>query len=165
MPGYRVTLAFSIIPDKSRKGGKSPTQETHEPGAILGYLPEWTGYLFLCLSQDLTRKGKVYKRPFSIITTIEGVYPMSDQRNWLPEDWDSPHDFMPTLEALLNKTEWEKYDFSEEEEQQAILQLTPDITKDTQDILNRRKYTGEPDGLGYVPGSTPNYFLIETKAS
>ena len=158
---YRApgTLAFSLIPEKSRKGGKGPTQETHEPGVIIGYLPEWTGYLFLCLSQDLTRKGKVYKRPFSMITTIEGVYPMSDQRNWLPEDWDSPSDFMPTLEALLNKTEWEKYNFSEEEEQQAILQLTPNIPKDTQDILNRRKFTGEPDGFGFTPGVTPNYFL------
>ena len=154
------TLAFSIIPENSRQGGKGPTQETHEPGVILGYLLEWTGYLFLCLSKNITRKGKVYKRAFSMITTIEGVYPMSDQRNWLPDDWESPVDFVPTLESLLNKEEWEKYNFTEEQEKQAILKLTPGLPKDTQELLDsHQKVNEEEEQLQQPIHSVPPYFL------
>ena len=162
---YRApgTLAFSIIPEGSRVGGKGPTQETHEPGVILGYLPEWTGYLFLCLSKIAARKGKVYKRGFSMVTTIEGVYPMSDQRNWLPDDWDSPVDFIPTLQSLLDKLEWEKYNFTEDQERQAILKLTPGLPKDAQELLE--SYKGSEDtieGADLQPPSqetVPPYFL------
>ena len=126
------TFALRFIPIEQRKTGKGPGGETHEPGIIVGYLAGGDGYLFM--SYHPSRYGSIFECAFGDITTFEGVYPMRNKTYWTQRDLNSPRCFMPTLQALLDPSEWSKFEFKVEDEDVAISQLMPRLEEEVEGI-------------------------------
>ena len=126
------TFALHLIAVEQRRTGKGPSGETHEPGAIVGYLEGGDGYLFM--SFHPLRFHSIFECAFGDITTFEGVYPFRNKKYWSPHDLNSPKCYMPTLQALLDPNEWVKFQFTPEEEDLAISQLVPRLEDEVKDI-------------------------------
>ena len=126
------TFALRFIPIEQRKTGKGPGGETHEPGIIVGYLAGGDGYLFM--SFHPSRYNTIFECAYGDITTFEGVYPLRNKTYWTQRDLNSPRCFMPTLQALLDPSEWSKFEFKIEDEDVAISQLMPRLEEEVDGI-------------------------------
>ena len=126
------TFGLSLIPSEQRATGKSPAGETHEPGVIVGYLETGDGWLFQ--SFHPSRYGVVLERAFGDVTTFEGCFPYRNRAYWTQSDLNSPRCFIPTLQSLLDPTEWGRYDFNAEDEQNALKSILPNMADQIQDI-------------------------------
>src|SRR4051812_2555657 len=51
---------------------------------------------------------------------MRGIIHLGIKKTWRDEDKTLPHTFHPTLEDMLSPTEWKKYEYTEEEENELI---------------------------------------------
>jgi hypothetical protein len=58
----------------------------------------------------------------------------SETKQWPPETLDDPLCFSPTIDGVLTRTEWKKYNFAVDEEED-VLGVIPDLVVDRPDPI------------------------------
>jgi hypothetical protein len=109
------TQCTCYLPIPRREGSKGPGQVKSLDGVIIGYVSGMEAYRVW----DIARK-KVREISFHFTVLSEGFFPFLNKRN-LPDHLEHhPILFYPTFESVLDKKEWELFDFSESEEKEVL---------------------------------------------
>jgi len=107
------TSVTCYIPVERRVGGKTPSQRKSFHGVLMGYEANSPSYRVWDIE---ARKIRVVSFNFTICH--EGFYPFLEKMNWPPECVADPVCFSPDF-GVETKTEWDKYDYDDEESMEA----------------------------------------------
>jgi transposase InsO family protein len=114
------TAATCYIPVQARPDGKTPSQRRYFRGAIVGYEENTPAYRVWDFQTQMIR---VVSYNFTI--AHEGYYPFKD-KSWLGKS-SLPDLFYPTFEALQDNTQWDAFEFDEEDAKLATDQVSPHL--------------------------------------
>ena len=98
------------VPEKQRKGGKSPWQQRAFDGIIVGYADSMEAYRVWVIERRF-----VCVISFSFVIAKEGYFPFRDKKLRARDFPDDPTMFFPTFAALGVDAELKAFDFNDEE--------------------------------------------------
>jgi hypothetical protein len=144
------SLAIVWIPPPKRQEGKTWTQKKAWKGIMMGYDP----HSLKAYRVWDPKKQKLRGVPYEFNTSLEHVLPFKDKKNWTAEDLSSPSAYVPEPDHLLVGDEWELFQFTEEESEQAARQVLPRMSADDLLPIEPRLYD-EKSGLDEEPDPQP----------
>ena len=104
------TACICYVPEKQRKGGKSPWQQRAFDGIIVGYADSMEAYRVWVIERRF-----VCVISFSFVIAKEGYFPFRDKKLRARDFPDDPTMFFPTFAALGVDAELKAFDFNDEE--------------------------------------------------
>jgi hypothetical protein len=117
------TQLTCFLPKERRPDHKGPSQSKSFDGVMLGYAQDCRAYRVW----DIEAR-KVREVSFHFCVISEGFFPFRKQTNW-PEEKDQPVFFFPTLETALDKREWTLFDFTAQQELEALRKVSVEDRK------------------------------------
>jgi hypothetical protein len=98
-------------PKEQRHEHKTPGLQKTFTGLMIGYVKGMRGYRIW----DIEHR-KVREVSYNFCSFEEGVFPYRKA----PRETETAKNFYPTLESFVDPKEWEKFDFTQEEEDEVI---------------------------------------------